>query len=179
MSAVFLSNSKCKSKQIQSISSHQKPLKSECQTLNAARKNSAWCKEIHLFIPFTVYLSQVYSMGYIRDTVGELMYAFLTSLAWGTPQSTCSFVGRPIVTERQDITVSDMGVLITDAKGCVTVVELWASWCGPCVKIAPEVEAFHKAHPNVAFISVSADATAGAAESFGDPSPHWTKLSTQ
>ena len=94
------------------------------------------------------------------------MYAFLTSLAWGAPQSTCSFVGRPVVTERQDITVSDMGVLIADAKGCMTVVELWASWCGPCVKIAPEVEAFHKAHPNVAFISVSADATAGAAEKF-------------
>lgn len=95
------------------------------------------------------------------------MYAFfLTSLAWGSPDSTCTLLERPILTERQDISVSDMGVLIEDAKGCVTVVELWASWCGPCVKIAPEVEQFHKAHPNVAFISVSADATAGAAEKF-------------
>ena len=94
------------------------------------------------------------------------MFAILPSIAWGTPESNCKYVDRPIVIERQDISVSDMGSLISETKGCVTVVELWASWCGPCVKIAPEVEAFHQAHPNIAFISISADATGGAAEKF-------------
>lgn len=96
---------------------------------------------------------------------------FFTSLAWGTPESSCTLLERPIATERQDILVSDLSTLIKEARGCVTVVELWASWCGPCVKIAPEVEAFHKTHPNVAFLSVSADATAGAAEKFWSSHP--------
>ena len=100
------------------------------------------------------------------------MYAFfLTSLAWSAPESSCTLLERPILTERQDILVSDMSTLIKDAKGCVTVIELWASWCGPCVKIAPEVDAFHKAYPNVAFVSISADATANAAERFWKTHP--------
>ena len=96
---------------------------------------------------------------------------FLTSLAWSSPEGQCALLERTVHSERQDITVTEMSVLIDDAMGCVTVVELWASWCGPCVKIAPEVEAFHKSHPDVAFISISADATAGAAEKFWKTHP--------
>jgi len=83
----------------------------------------------------------------------------------------CDTLSKPITTERKDILVSDMSGLFESAKGCVTVIELWASWCGPCVKIAPEVAAFHKAHPEVAFISISADATVGAAEKFWKANP--------
>ena len=96
-----------------------------------------------------------------------LLSLLITVLAWGEAvESTCTTLERAPIQDRQDILVSDMTTLFAESKGCVTVVELWASWCGPCVKIAPEVEAFHKSHPNVAFISISADATTGAAEKF-------------
>ena len=101
-----------------------------------------------------------------------LLPLLMTAFAWGaTGTSTCTALERAPVPERKDILVTDIPVLFTSAKGCVTVIELWASWCGPCVKIAPEVEAFHKSHPNVAFISISADATTGAAEKFWKSHP--------
>lgn len=80
--------------------------------------------------------------------------------------ASCDALSNPSTTERKDILVSEMSELFESAKGCVTVVELWASWCGPCVKIAPEVAEFHKSHPEIAFISISADATSSAAEKF-------------
>ena len=96
-----------------------------------------------------------------------LLFSIHDSLAWGSSAaSTCTTLDREPVSERKDILPEDMTTLFEESKGCVTVIELWASWCGPCVKIAPEVEAFHTVHPNVAFISISADATTGAAEKF-------------
>ena len=85
--------------------------------------------------------------------------------------ASCDILSQSVTTERKDILVSDINGLFDSAKGCVTVIELWASWCGPCVTIAPEVTEFHKRHPEVAFISISADATAGAAEKFWKSHP--------
>ena len=91
-----------------------------------------------------------------------MLTILLTSLA----VAECPLQNVAIEPERQDITTADFSKLLAQSKGCTTVVELWASWCGPCVKIAPEVETFHKSHPDVLFLSVSADATGGAAEKF-------------
>ena len=80
-----------------------------------------------------------------------LLSLFMTAFAWGaSAASTCTTLERETVSERKDILPSDMTTLFEESKGCVTVIELWASWCGPCVKIAPDVEAFHTSHPNVA-----------------------------
>ena len=67
---------------------------------------------------------------------------------------------------RTDITEDDLSVLFEKTKGCYTVIELWASWCGPCVKIAPEVKAFQEKYPDIFFLSISADASPNKAEQF-------------
>jgi thiol-disulfide isomerase/thioredoxin len=96
-----------------------------------------------------------------------MFFIFLASSAYGD----CPLQSNAITTERHDISVQDMSQLFEQSKGCTTVIELWASWCGPCVRLAPEVQQFHDAHPDVLFLSISADATGGAAEKFWKQHP--------
>ena len=42
-------------------------------------------------------------------------------------------------------------------SGKVTVIEIWASWCGDCVKAMPKVKAMQANHPNVDYVFVSMD----------------------
>ena len=44
-------------------------------------------------------------------------------------------------------------------SGKVTVIEIWASWCGDCVKAMPKVKAMQANHPNVDYVFVSIDKT--------------------
>lgn len=47
-----------------------------------------------------------------------------------------------------------------DFLGRVTVIEIWSSWCGPCVKNLPEVRKLHerlKGDPSTRFVSIAED----------------------
>ncbi len=54
-----------------------------------------------------------------------------------------------------EITCTD-GTLfrIADTRGRVTVINLWATYCGPCVRELPYFDAFHAAHPDTAVLAV-------------------------
>jgi len=43
------------------------------------------------------------------------------------------------------------------SKSCLTVVDFFATWCGPCNAIAPAVEALAAKYPDVNFIKVDSD----------------------
>ncbi|UWY26668.1 TlpA disulfide reductase family protein [Flavobacterium sp. TR2] len=45
-------------------------------------------------------------------------------------------------------------------KGKNLVIEVWASWCGDCVKAMPKLKALQAANPNVSYLFISADKTA-------------------
>ncbi len=102
-----------------------------------------------------------------------LFFWLATSIAWAECPLQQQFVQTSIEAKqsRKDISIDEFIQLLTQTKGCTTVIELWASWCGPCVKIAPEVEAFHQSHPDILFLSVSADASGSAAEKFWKQHP--------
>ncbi|WP_293891005.1 TlpA family protein disulfide reductase [Flavobacterium sp.] len=42
-------------------------------------------------------------------------------------------------------------------SGKVTVIEVWASWCGDCVKAMPNVKEMQTNHPNVDYVFISMD----------------------
>jgi thiol-disulfide isomerase/thioredoxin len=42
-------------------------------------------------------------------------------------------------------------------KGKVTVIEVWASWCGDCVKAMPKVKEMQEANPTVDYVFISMD----------------------
>jgi thiol-disulfide isomerase/thioredoxin len=50
-----------------------------------------------------------------------------------------------------------LGDEIALAPGRVTVVDFWASWCEPCVRSLPRLEAFARRHPEVQVITIALD----------------------
>ena len=47
--------------------------------------------------------------------------------------------------------------IIQKSQGCTTIVELWASWCGPCRTIVPQFDSLIQKYPNVVVVQISAD----------------------
>ena len=50
--------------------------------------------------------------------------------------------------------------ILSQHKGKNIVIEIWASWCGDCVKAMPKIKELQAAHPNVAYVFISMDKTA-------------------
>ena len=50
--------------------------------------------------------------------------------------------------------------ILKNHKGKTTVIEVWASWCGDCVKAMPKVKELQSNHPEVTFTFISMDKTA-------------------
>jgi len=49
--------------------------------------------------------------------------------------------------------------ILKNHKGKTTVIEVWASWCGDCVKAMPKVKELQTNHPEVVFTFISMDKT--------------------
>jgi thiol-disulfide isomerase/thioredoxin len=61
--------------------------------------------------------------------------------------------------------------LIQHSKGCTTLVELWASWCGPCRMISPQIDELVKEYPNLVLHQISADEKIPAMKKFVAQNP--------
>lgn len=85
--------------------------------------------------------------------------------------ATCPISSIYSTDTRTDIAVTDLSNIFEQSKGCLTVIEIWASWCGPCVQIAPDLTTIHQKYPTVPILSISADATPSAVEKFWSTYP--------
>lgn len=50
--------------------------------------------------------------------------------------------------------------VIKKHQGKALVIEVWASWCGDCVKAMPKIKALQANNPNVDYVFISMDKTA-------------------
>jgi thiol-disulfide isomerase/thioredoxin len=49
--------------------------------------------------------------------------------------------------------------ILAQNKGKNTVIEIWASWCGDCVKAMPKIKELQAAHPETNYVFISMDKT--------------------
>ena len=57
------------------------------------------------------------------------------------------------------ISVSEIQHFVEQSKGCLTLIELWASWCGPCRQIAPDVKELQQNNKDLMIIQISSDSS--------------------
>ncbi|WP_348823236.1 TlpA family protein disulfide reductase [Flavobacterium aestuarii] len=50
--------------------------------------------------------------------------------------------------------------ILKKQKGKITVIEVWASWCGDCVKAMPKLKELQASNPEVSYVFISMDKTA-------------------
>jgi len=82
-------------------------------------------------------------------------------LAVGTP------AGFPAVGTLQGVSAQGFQDMIVGARGRPVVVNIWASWCGPCRTEAPLLERAHARYgDDVAFLGVNSQDSGDAARAF-------------
>ena len=47
--------------------------------------------------------------------------------------------------------------VFSNYKGKIVLLDLWATWCGDCIKNIPELKALHDRNPDVEFVYLSMD----------------------
>jgi thiol-disulfide isomerase/thioredoxin len=79
---------------------------------------------------------------------------FACSKAQNKEFSEKSLSNNLINTENTKITFGD---ILKKNAGKVTVIEIWASWCGDCVKAMPKVKQMQAENPEVNYVFISMD----------------------
>ena len=61
----------------------------------------------------------------------------------------------------------------------ITLVDFWASWCGPCQRFAPIYEKASEANPDLTFAKVDTEAEQGLASALGRSEEHTSELQSR
>jgi thiol-disulfide isomerase/thioredoxin len=67
-----------------------------------------------------------------------------------------------------------LGDRVSVTPGKVTILDFWATWCGPCLAAMPRVDAFARSHPEVEVIAINLDDPAKARALFD--ARHWSPI---
>lgn len=89
-----------------------------------------------------------------------LILAFVTfscSQAQKTEFSKKALSETLLATDDSQIKFQD---ILQNQKGKTTVIEIWASWCGDCVKAMPKIKELQSNNPDVSYVFISVDKTA-------------------
>ncbi len=114
-------------------------------------------------------------------TSAFLLSVFLAASSWAQT----NVIGNKIGDRAPLFQLEDENSIIhslSDYKGKVVLLDFWASWCGPCIKSLPSMQALYSkynSHSNFEIVSVSVDVNTknwrSALKQYG---PTWTNLCT-
>jgi len=95
----------------------------------------------------------------VTTTVPSSTLPGITSVGLGRPGkpfgTTAAEMGGEVGMTAPDFTVPLYGggsFSLSESRGKVTVLNFWATWCGPCVEELPYFDALHAAHSNDVFV---------------------------
>jgi thiol-disulfide isomerase/thioredoxin len=80
-----------------------------------------------------------------------------TSSTEKTEFSTVALSETLLATDGSQVAFQD---ILKKYKGKTLVIEVWASWCGDCVKAMPKLKELQANNPDVAYLFISMDKTA-------------------
>ena len=80
-----------------------------------------------------------------------------TSSTEKTEFSTAALSETLLATDGSQVAFQD---ILRKYKGKTLVIEVWASWCGDCVKAMPKLKELQANNPDVAYLFISMDKTA-------------------
>ncbi|WP_162128532.1 TlpA family protein disulfide reductase [Flavobacterium phycosphaerae] len=83
-----------------------------------------------------------------------IMIAFAFSAIQKESFSKKTLAKKVITPENKEISFKE---ILKKHNGKVTVIEIWASWCGDCVKAMPKVKEMQANNPNVDYVFISMD----------------------
>ncbi|MCI9846475.1 TlpA family protein disulfide reductase [Flavobacterium pectinovorum] len=89
-----------------------------------------------------------------------LLIAFATFSCTNAQKSSFSkeaLSEKLLSTDEKQVTFKE---ILNKYKGKTLVIEVWASWCGDCVKAMPKVKELQANNPDVSYLFLSADKTA-------------------
>ena len=90
-----------------------------------------------------------------------LLLAFATFSCTSTAQKTKfskeALSETLLATDGSQVAFKD---ILKQYKGKTLVIEVWASWCGECVKAMPKLKELQANNPDVAYLFISMDKTA-------------------
>lgn len=89
-----------------------------------------------------------------------VVIAFITfscSQAQKTSFSKEALSEKLLATDESQVTFKN---ILKKYKGKTLVIEVWASWCGDCVKAMPQLKELQANNPDVSYLFLSADKTA-------------------
>ncbi|WP_348799685.1 TlpA family protein disulfide reductase [Flavobacterium adhaerens] len=92
--------------------------------------------------------------------IALLIIAFVTfscSQAQKTEFSKTALSETLLATDGKQIKFQD---ILKSQKGKTTVIEIWASWCGDCIKAMPKLKELQANNPDVSYVFISMDKTA-------------------
>lgn len=86
-----------------------------------------------------------------------ILFLFISTSC--TPEHKANFTPEALAQKVYDkeMQITDIQSVLDSLKGKKVIIDVWASWCGDCIKSIPKMEEFQQEHPEVAFVFLSVD----------------------